>query len=187
MRRMFRTIARFSVPLIRAVLRVFFDSHYLSGRHFEESRVGYIWGVRAIWMRSILRLDRTYPFPVALGVYISNPKRITFHPDNLDNFQSPGLYLQNFAGHITLGRGCYLAPNVGIITANHDPRNLDIHLQAEDVVIGDNCWIGMNSVILPGVVLGPGTIVGAGSVVTKSFVEGGCVIAGSPARLIRYL
>jgi acetyltransferase-like isoleucine patch superfamily enzyme len=95
--------------------------------------------------------------------------------------------LQNFAGHITLGHGCYLAPNVGIITANHDPLNPDKHLDAQDVVIGDGCWIGMNSVILPGVVLGPKTVVGAGSVVTKPFVDGHAVIAGSPARLIKSL
>ena len=49
------------------------------------------------------------------------------------------------------------------------------------------CWIGMNSVILPGVVLGDSTIVGAGSVVTKSFVEGRQVIVGSPARVVKKL
>ena len=45
----------------------------------------------------------------------------------------------------------------------------------------------MNSVILPGVVLGEKTIVGAGSVVTKSFLEGYCVIAGNPAKKIKDL
>jgi len=174
-------------PLIRSFLLLFFDGKYLSGRHFEASFAGYLWGLRAIWTRNILRLDRTYPFPVALGARISNARNITFHPDNLDNFQSPGLYLQNFAGRITLGHGCYLAPNVGIITANHDPLNPDEHLDAQDVVIGEGCWIGMNSVILPGVVLGPRTVVGAGSVVTKSFLDGHVVIAGSPARLIKHL
>ena len=45
----------------------------------------------------------------------------------------------------------------------------------------------MNSVILPGVRLGTRTIVGSGSVVTKSFPEGYCIIAGSPAKIIRHL
>lgn len=54
-------------------------------------------------------------------------------------------------------------------------------------MIGDKCWIGMNSVILPGVVLGDNTIVGAGSVVTKSFENGHCVVAGNPAKLIKRL
>lgn len=180
----FKRIAR---PALRVVLRTAFSKRYLSGRHFEDSIAGYVWGLRAIWLRNVLRLDRTYPFPVGLHTRISNPNNLSFHPDNIDNFQSPGLYIQNFSGHVTLGHGCYLAPNVGIITANHDPRNPDSHLAPSDVVIGEKCWVGMNSVILPGVVLGPGTVVGAGSVVTKSFPDGHCIVAGTPARLIRRL
>jgi len=107
-----------------------------------------------------------------------------FHPDDLNNFQSPGTYFQNF-GRIKLGRGCYIGPNVGIITANHDPENPDRHLPPQDVSIGEKCWVGMNSVILPGVTLGAGTIVGAGSVVTKPFPQGHCLIGGVPAKIIK--
>ena len=64
--------------------------------------------------------------------------------------------------------------------------NYDLYDQRKSsdkkVVIGDYSWVGMNSVILPGVKLGTRTIVAAGSVVTKSFPEGYCVIAGSPAK-----
>ena len=97
-----------------------------------------------------------------------------------------GNYFQAI-GKITIGHGTYIAPNVGLITANHDLTNLDIHLEPKPIVLGEKCWIGMNSVILPGVTLGEGTIVGAGSVVTKSFLEGHCVIAGNPAKKIRDL
>ena len=62
-----------------------------------------------------------------------------------------------------------------------------IFMTKEKVKICDYSWAGMNSVILPGVKLGTRTIVAAGSVVTKSFPEGYCVIAGSPAKIIRYL
>lgn len=187
MRNLVRAIVGFIAPLIRLFLNLFFDQKYLNGRHFNRSFAGYLWGLRAVWSRNILRLGRTYPFPVALGAIISNPQNLTFHIDDLNNFQAPGLYLQNFLGHITLGKGCYLAPNVGVITANHDPLNPDVHLDAQDVIIGDGCWIGMNSVVLPGVVLGPKTVVGAGSVVTRSFTEGYAVIAGSPARKVKSL
>lgn len=73
---------------------------------------------------------------------------------------------------------------MGIITQNHDPQNPNKHLPAKEVVIGDNCWIGMNAVILPGVHLGDHITVDAGAVVTHSF-EGNCVIAGNPARIIK--
>ena len=86
-----------------------------------------------------------------------------------------------------MGRGTYIAPNVGIITANHDPLDLDKHLPGKDVVLGEGCWIGMNSVILTGVILGHHSIVGTGSVVTRSFVEGNCIVAGNLARVIRNL
>lgn len=187
MKNISKRTADFIKPILHLILLLAFDQKLLTGRHFERSLAGYVWGLRAIWVRNLLRLDRTYPFPVALTARVSNPSKLTFHPDNIDNFQSPGLYIQNFSGHVTLGHGCYLGPNVGIITANHDPRNPDNHLEASDVVIGERCWIGMNSVILPGVSLGQSTVVGAGSVVTRSFPEGHCIIAGNPAKLIRQL
>ncbi len=54
------------------------------------------------------------------------------------------------------------------------------------VIIGDDVWIGANSIILKGVNLGDRTIVAAGSVVTKSFPSD-CIIGGNPAKIIRYI
>ena len=55
----------------------------------------------------------------------------------------------------------------------------------ESTTIGADCWIGNNSVILSGITLSPGAIVGSGSVVTKD-VPAFAIIAGNPARIIRY-
>ena len=93
----------------------------------------------------------------------------------------------NFKAHIYVGRGSYIAPNVGIITANHDLYDLDKHQEGRDVVIGDGCWIGMNAIILPGVVLGEHTVVAAGAVVTKSFSRGHVVLGGNPAKVLKEL
>lgn len=97
----------------------------------------------------------------------------------------PGNYIQGKGG-VYFGNYVQLAPNVGILSSNHDlydqRKSNDIK-----VVIGDYCWVGMNSVILPGVKLGTRTIVAAGSVVTKSFPNGFCILAGSPAKIIKYL
>jgi acetyltransferase-like isoleucine patch superfamily enzyme len=187
LRNLVKSLAIRSRPAMKFFLSLFFDREYLNGRHFDESFTGYIWGIQAIWQRNILRLAAPLPFPAGITTSISNASHITFHTDDLNNLQSPGTYFQNFSGHISIGRGCYIAPNVGIITSNHDTLNLDKHLNARNVSIGENSWIGMNAVILPGVTLGPRTIVGACAVITKSFPAGNCVLAGNPAKIIREL
>ena len=55
-----------------------------------------------------------------------------------------------------------------------------------DIVIGKRCWIGTNTVILPGVTLGDNCIVAAGSVVKDSFPNNS-VIAGVPAKMVTLL
>lgn len=69
----------------------------------------------------------------------------------------------------------------------HDPRGGDSDaVPARPIVIGKNCMIGCNAIILKGTVLGDGCVVGAGAVVSGTF-EAGSVIAGNPARVIRTL
>lgn len=54
------------------------------------------------------------------------------------------------------------------------------------IIIGDDCFIGMNSIILKGTKLGNNVIVGAGSVVCGTFSDN-VIIAGNPARIVRQL
>lgn len=185
---MLKKVVLILVPLFKTVLLLFYDKKYLQGRYFDNHHIaGCLWGIRSIWIKNILRLAKPMPFPTALTCVISNPNHLHFHPDDLNNFQSPGTYFQNFNGHIYLGKGCYIAPNVGIITANHKLDNLDEHDEGKDVILGEKCWVGMNCVILPGVELGQNTIVAAGSVVTKSFPKGNAIIGGVPAKVIKQL
>lgn len=173
------------LPILKFLVCIFFDKKYIKGKYFENSFSGYKMALRSIWTKNILRLSPPHKFPTIYGCTISNSENIYFHPDDLNNFQSPGTYYQNFNGKIYIGKGTYIAPNVGIITANHELNNLDAHTEGMDVIIGDKCWIGMNSVILPGVQLGNGTVVAAGAVVTKSFQQGNIVLAGIPAKIIK--
>jgi acetyltransferase-like isoleucine patch superfamily enzyme len=57
-------------------------------------------------------------------------------------------------------------------------------LDLKRIVLKRNCWIGANSVILPGVTVGVNSVVAAGSVVTKD-VPADTVVAGVPARVIK--
>jgi len=172
-------------PFLMAFSSIFFQKKYLKGKFFDSNSLGWTWVIKGILWQKILRFNPHIPWPVSPFMRISNPYNIEFDVDNLDIFQQIGNYYQDMYGKIIIGRGTIIGPNVGIITANHDPTNLNRHLPSKDVVLGQKCWIGMNSVILPGVVLGDNTVVGAGSVVTKSFPEGNCVIAGNPAKIIK--
>lgn len=96
---------------------------------------------------------------------------------------NPGCYIQG-TGTLIVGDYCLFGPNVGLISGNHNLYNHLVLDASKSIYIGSYCWIGMNSVILPGVNLGDFTVVGAGSVVTRSFSEGYCVVAGNPARKI---
>lgn len=175
---------------VKALLRLFFGlfygRKYLRGYYFDTKRYGWVWALRGIKGR-LAGDNRRIPWPVNPRTIISNAKNIHFHVDDIHVFQTPGCYWQNLAADIVVGRGCYVAPNVGIITTNHDVYDIQKHAEGKPVILGDYVWIGMNAVILPGVELGPHTIVGAGSVVTRGFPQGYCVVGGNPAKVIKEL
>jgi hypothetical protein len=141
-------------------------------------------GVR--WrLLQLLGFNWHVPWPVHFTSTVVWPHRVVLGKATYPG-DSPGCYIQALNG-IEVGDRVNLAPNVGLISANHDPSDNSRWLPAEPIRLGADCWIGMNAVILPGVQLGPHTVVGAGAVVTKSFPEGHCIIAGNPARVIRQL
>ena len=88
---------------------------------------------------------------------------------------------------ITIGENCFIASNVAIYTAGHpihpDSRN-SMYEYGIPVTIGDNVWIGGNTVICPGVTIGSNCVIGAGSVVTKDIPDWS-MAAGNPCRVIR--
>lgn len=97
---------------------------------------------------------------------------------------------------VTIGDHCDFGPNVTIVTPVHpmlaDERRAmrcaDGQIRrlcyARPVHIGDNCWLGANVVVCPGVTVGDNCVIGAGSVVTKD-VPANSFAAGNPCRVIR--
>lgn len=86
---------------------------------------------------------------------------------------------------VVIGDRVQLGPNVGIYTVGHDTSVLSRRKFVEfghPVRIGDDCWIGGNVIILPGVTIGEGSTVGAGSVVTKD-IPPFSVALGSPCKV----
>lgn len=89
-------------------------------------------------------------------------------------------------GKVTIGDNCMFAPNVAIYTAGHpihpDSRN-SMYEYGIPVSIGDNCWLGGNTIVCPGVKIGNNVVIGAGSVVTKDIPDWS-IAAGNPCRVI---
>lgn len=87
---------------------------------------------------------------------------------------------------ITIGDRCQITADVKIFThggghsLRHKIPNFDCFGK---VVIGNDVYIGNNSLIMPGVIIGNNVIVAAGSVVCKS-VPDGVVVGGNPARIL---
>ncbi|WP_140764802.1 acyltransferase [Mesorhizobium sp. B4-1-4] len=85
---------------------------------------------------------------------------------------------------VSIGKNCLVGDCVVIQDSNYHEIDEGAGVKTKAVVIGDNVWIGRNSIILPGVEIGDHSVIGAGSVVTKS-VPPHSLVAGNPARIIR--
>ncbi len=134
------------------------------------------------YLKFRLGLSKTY-WPKDRTCLVAHPRRIYVGINS--KVGRPGSYIQG-AGKVYIGDYVRFAPNIGILSSNHDLYDRDVY-NNKPIKIGDYSWIGMNATIMSGVELGVSTIVGAGAVVTKSFPDGFCVIAGNPAKVIKYL
>ncbi|QKD13837.1 acyltransferase [Mesorhizobium sp. NZP2077] len=85
---------------------------------------------------------------------------------------------------VSIGKNCLIGDCVVIQDSNYHEIDEGSGVKTKAVLIGDNVWIGRNSIILPGVELGDHSVIGAGSVVTKS-VPARSLVAGNPARILR--
>lgn len=123
------------------------------------------------------------------GAFINPP----FYCDYGKNIEVGKNFFANYnctildVAKVKIGDNCQMAPNVAIYTAGHpihpDTRN-SLYEYGKPVTIGDNVWIGGNTVICPGVQVGSNVVIGAGSVVTKDLPDW-CIAAGNPCRVIR--
>lgn len=165
-----------------------YPSYVFKGKYFQRAgSVGWKWLFNCFFWQKLIGINKHVPWPVSFRISIAFPQNIVFDPDDLNNFMTHGCYFQAGDARLMIGKGTFIAPNVAIVTENHDLMDPNKRAGGRDVIIGEKCWLGFNAVVLPGVVLGNHTIVGAGAVVTKSFPDGHCVIVGNPAKKIRDL
>jgi len=101
-----------------------------------------------------------------------------------------GLGVNCRVGPCTIGRDVMMGPDVVFIGGNHEFSDVDVPMMEQGsrpsppIVIGDDVWIGIRVIVLPGVQVGDGAILAAGAVVTRD-VPPRAIVAGNPARVIR--
>lgn len=91
---------------------------------------------------------------------------------------------------IEFGDNVLVGPGVKMFCGNHGTKLCDIPMVFQDriekdIYIGNDVWIGANSILVSGVKINDGAIVAAGSVVTKE-VPKNAIVGGSPAKIIKF-
>ena len=93
---------------------------------------------------------------------------------------------------VLIGDYCWLSPGVIIIDNNSHAVSIDHtirekgEIKSAPVILGDNVWLGMRSIIFKGVTIGDNSIIAAGSIVTKD-IPANCLAGGIPAKVIKEL
>jgi len=125
------------------------------------------------------------------NIYIEPPFRTDYgcHTSIGDNFYANYDCIIIDVCPVTIGKNVFFGPRVCIYTATHPidaiVRNSLLEY-GKPVSIGDNVWVGGNTVINPGVSIGNDIVIGSGSVVVRDIPDG-VIAAGTPEKIIREL
>ena len=132
-------------------------------------------------------LHEMFEGKIGEGSYVGAPMHIVC-PDMVtigDRCYINGGILMMARGGVTIEDDVQIAANVQLLANNHDLYDRQI-LTCKPVLIREGAWIGAGATVLPGLCVGRHAVVGAASVVTKD-VPDYAVVAGNPARIIKYL
>lgn len=136
-------------------------------------------GLRNAFYRRIGRVGLDRSSSLHMGAILYTLGGVTIGPNTtIDR----GVRLDGRGG-VTIGANVNIAPDVYLLTADHDPQSPDFEGRTAPVTIEDHAWIATRAMILPGVTVGRGAVVGAGAIVTRD-VPPYAIVAGSPAKVI---
>lgn len=167
---------------MKSLIRCFFSGLWGKGFYGKEISLRVV--IKSVLVQKVFGFNRNVPWPVHWSSKISSPEKInrgTRYPG-----LSMGCHIDGRNG-IIFGDNVWIGPRVSVISMNHDLNDYHQYISSDPIIVGNNCWLGAGSIILPGVELGEHTVVAAGSVVTKSFRDSDQVIAGTPAQIVKKL
>lgn len=148
--------------------------------------------ITKIGRRCKIILDKQSTLSIGMNVTIEN--NVIIHASEANIKIGNGCFFNENCRLIALekiiiGKDCIFGPNVGLYDHDHKFSKKDIPISQQgytkkSIEIGENVWIGANSVITSGVKICDFVVVAANSVVTKNITESG-VYAGVPVKLIK--
>lgn len=148
----------------------------------KANGISYVYQLLYFIPQKIFRINGWVKWPVHFTSRVLNSTNIEIGNNCLVGINI-GCYVQGKGG-IKIGNNFRMGPNVGIISANHDPNDYDLWIKTNSIIIGNNVWIGMNSVVMPGVEIGDNVIIGANSIVNSNIPSNSMAI-GSPCKVIK--
>lgn len=90
---------------------------------------------------------------------------------------------------ITIGKDCMFSHDIRLRTSDSHSiveettgKRLN---HAEDIRIGNHCWVGMQSLVMKGSSLADNSVLSARSLLNKQFADKGCIVGGSPAKILK--
>lgn len=152
----------------------FFLNHFVSHIH--------IWLVRKFFYR-ICGMKIGKKSKILTGTWVWKPWNIEIGNNSYINEKC----LLDGRGGLIIGNNVSISIGTSILTQTHKSKSSSFEAVELPVEIKDNVWLGINSVVLPGVIIGRGAILAAGSVLNSSKIpyEDYGIYAGVPASLVR--
>lgn len=139
--------------------------------------------------KKIVALEKELFGKTGEQIYVNPPLHVDYgrHVEIGENFYANMDCIFLDVNKIKIGDNVMVGPRVSFFTAGH-PTDAEIRLTDLEfglpITVGNNVWIGGNSVLLPGITVGNNSIIAAGAVVTKD-VPDHAIVGGNPAKVIR--
>jgi acetyltransferase-like isoleucine patch superfamily enzyme len=117
-----------------------------------------------------------------------DPSRVHIHPTAVVN----NALFNVSSGDITVEAYAFFGHNVSVLTGTHDFRKFNRERQhtipksGRDILIGEGAWVASDVLVLGPCTIGAHAVVAAGSLV-RGKVDPYAIVAGRPARLVRYI
>lgn len=135
--------------------------------------------LRELWVKLILKYK-----VLILGLFGAKIGKGCYIYTSLRNFDKIYTDMIEIGNNVTIAKG--------VILLCHDMAKDYIHKKKHNnelvgrIKIGNNCFVGTNSIVLPNVKIGNNVIIGAGSIVSKD-IKDNVVVAGNPAKIVKKL